>query len=334
MPEPAILVSIPEPLRSSILTEATRAELAGLGRVLDNEDGRNWSALELAERLPGVDILLASWGLPPLDEAVLARADRLRLVTYAAGSVKGWATDALFDRGIAVSHAAHRIADSVAEFSLMAAMMGLRQAAELDRQIRRGDAWPRETPQPTHEIRDCPVGLLGMGYVGQRAAALFRAVGADVWAYDPYLPPERAKALGVRWAPLDELLATCRVISIHLPVTEETHHLLGARELALIQDGAVLINTARAWVVDQDALLAELRRGRFWAALDVFDPEPLPPDHPLRSLGNVLLTPHVAGRTVESYAGLTATMIAEIARFLRGEPLRHQVTQSMLATMA
>jgi phosphoglycerate dehydrogenase-like enzyme len=334
MPEPAILVSIPEPLRSSILTEATRAELAGLGRVLDNEDGRNWSALELAERLPGVDILLASWGLPPLDEAVLARADRLRLVTYAAGSVKGWATDALFDRGIAVSHAAHRIADSVAEFSLMAALVGLRQAAELDRQIRRGEAWPRETPQPTHEIRDCPVGLLGMGYVGQRAAALFGAVDADVWAYDPYLSPERARELGVRLAPLDELLAACRVISIHLPVTEETHHLLGARELALIQDGAVLVNTARAWVVDQDALLSELHSGRFWAALDVFDPEPLPPDHPLRSLDNVLLTPHVAGRTVESYAGLTATMIAEIARFLRGEPLRYQVTQSMLATMA
>ncbi len=334
MPEPTILVSIPEPLRSSILTETTRAELAGLGRVLYNEDGHNWSARELAGRLPGVDILLASWGLPPLDETVLAQADRLSLVAYAAGSVKGWATDALFGQGIAVTHAAHRIADSVAEFSLMAAMIGLRQAAELDRQIRRGDAWPRETLQPTHEIRDCPVGLLGMGYVGQRAAALFRAVSADVWAYDPYLPPERAHKLGVRLAPLDELLAACRVISIHLPVTEETHHLLGARELALLQDGAVLVNTARAWVVDQDALLDELRRGRFWAALDVFDPEPLPPDHPLRSLDNVLLTPHVAGRTVESYAGLTATMVAEIARFLRGEPLRHQVTHEMLATMA
>ena len=334
MAESSILVSVPEPLRGEILTAETHSHLERLGRVTYNDDGRNWSAAELAERLPGVDVLLASWGLPSLDETVLADADRLRLVAYAAGSVKGWATDALFDRGIAVTHAARRIADSVAEFSLMAAMLGLRQAAELDRQLRAGIAWPKETPQPTHEIRGCAVGLLGMGYVGQQAAALFRAVGADVWAYDPYLPHERAQELGVRLSPLDELLQTCRVISVHLPVTDETHHLLGARELALIQDGAVLVNTARAWVMDQGALLAELRTGRFWAALDVFDPEPLPGDHPLRSLENVLLTPHVAGRTVESYTGLMATMADEIARFLHSEPLCHQVTREMLATMA
>jgi len=334
MPEPTILVSVPEPLRGRILTAAARAQLESLGRVLYNEDDRNWTAAELAERLPCVDVLLTSWGIVPLTEEVLASADRLRLVAHAAGSVKGWATEAVFQRGIAVAHAAHRIADSVAEFSLMAALLGLRQAAELDRRLRAGEAWPTETSQPTHEIRGCPVGLLGAGYVGQRAATLFQAVGAEVWAYDPYLPQERAQELGVRLATLDDVLRRCRVISIHLPVTDETHHLLGARELALVQDGAVLVNTARAWVVDGEALLAELSTGRFWAALDVFDAEPLPLDHPLRAMDNVLLTPHVAGRTVESYAALMGEMVEEVARYLRGGLLRHQVTQAMLATMA
>ena len=110
--------------------------------------------------------------------------------------------------------------------------------------------------------------------------------------------------------------------------------MLGARELALIQDGAVFVNTARSLVVDQDALLVELRKGRFWAALDVFDKEPLPADSPFRSLDNALLTPHVAGLTADSYQSLMALAVDEIARFFRGEPLANPVTREMLATMA
>ena len=124
--------------------------------------------------------------------------------------------------------------------------------------------------------------------MGHRAAHLFRAVGAEVWVYDPYFPAERAAALGVRKADLDTMRSTCPVIPLHLPVTDETHHLLGARELALIQDHAVLVDTARSWVIDQDALLADIPR-RFWMALDVFERAPAA-DHALRRLDNVLLT--------------------------------------------
>lgn len=200
--------------------------------------------------------------------------------------------------------------------------------------MRAGEVWPEAAGVTTYEIAGRRVGLLGMGYVGRCAARLFRAVGAEVWAYDPYLTPERAGELGVRKAELDELLRSCPIISVHLPVTEETRHMLGARELALIPDGAVFVNTARAWVIDQDAMVHELATGRFWAALDVFDREPLPPEHPLRAMPNVLLTPHVAGRTVDSYAGLMALMIDEVGRLAKGEPLRYAVTRDMLATMA
>jgi len=178
------------------------------------------------------------------------------------------------------------------------------------------------------------VGLLGLGYVGRRSAALFRAVKAEVYAYDPYVSAEQMAAAGVRKAGLREIMSQCQVVSVHLPVTPETHHMLGAKELALLQDGCVFINTARSWVIDQDALLAELRRGRFWAALDVFDTEPLPVDHPYRTLDNVVLSPHVAGMTRDSYYGLTATMLEEIERFFRGEPLHHQVTREALERMA
>jgi len=109
---------------------------------------------------------------------------------------------------------------------------------------------------------------------------------------------------------------------------------LGARELALIQDGAVFVNTARSWVVDQQAMIRELATGRFWAALDVFDVEPLPAEHPLRHMDNVLLTPHVAGFTRDCYGSLMALMVAEVERFFAGESLKFRVTRDMLSTMA
>ena len=329
-----VLVSVPQPLRGRILPAEALARLQCLAEVTLNEDGRSWNAQELASRLPGVDALITGWGIVPLTAEVLAQADRLRLIAHAAGSVKGFVTDAVFARGIAVTHAASRIADSVAEFSLLAVLIGLRRPHDLDRQMKTRTPWPAGIEAPAYEIAGRSVGLLGMGYVGQRAARLFQAVGAEVWAYDPYLSPQRAAELGVRQAALDALLRACPIISVHLPVTEETHHLLGARELALIQDGAVFVNTARSWVVDQQAMIRELATGRFWAALDVFDVEPLPAEHPLRHMDNVLLTPHVAGFTRDCYGSLMALMVAEVERFFAGEPLKFRVTRDMLPTMA
>lgn len=329
-----VLITVPRPLRDDILDPRALARLQSFAEVTMNEDGHNWSAEELRARLPGMDAMIASWGLAKLTPEVLEGADKLRLVAYAAGSVKYFVTDALFDRGIVVTHAAARIADSVADFTLAVAMLGLRRPHEFDRKMKAGEVWPKEDAPPTYEIRGRKVGLLGMGYVGRRSAALFQAVGAEVWAYDPYLPEERARELGVYKASLEQVLRECQVVSVHLPVTDETHHMLGARELALLQDGAVFINTARAWVVDQEALVRELATGRFWAALDVYDPEPLPAEHPLRRMDNVLLTPHIAGRTRDSYGRLMAEMIAEVERFFKGEPLKYRVTREMLATMA
>jgi len=334
MNRPSVLIAVPEPLRTSILTDDALAKLRGFAQVTLNEDGRNWTGEEIADRLPSMEAMITGWGIVKLTSGVLAKADRLRIIAHAAGSVKGFVTEAVFDRGIVVTHAAARIADAVAEFSLLMAMLGLRCPHDLNRQMKAGVAWPDRQTTPRHEIAGRRVGLLGMGYVGRRAAALFQAVGAEVWAYDPYLSSESAAKLSVRKADLHELLRECEVVSVHLPITEETHHMLGPAELALIQDGAVLVNTARAWVVDQDAMIEELAKGRFWAALDVFDAEPLPVEHPLRGMDNVFLTPHSAGYTLESHGGLMLLMIDELERFFKGEPLKHQVTQEMLTIMA
>ncbi len=330
----SLLIAIPQPLRDQIMDGATLERARTLADVTLNEAGRNWSGEELAAHLPGQDVLLASWGLAPFTAEVLASADRLQLVAYAAGSVKGWATDALFARGVRITHAASRIADSVADYTLVLAMMGLRRPQDFDRQMKAGEPWPKPVCLDQFEICGKRVGLLGFGYVGRRTAALFRAVGAEVTAYDPYVSAEEMATNGVAKAALREILTSCQIVSVHLPVTPETHHVIGADELALLSDGCVFINTARSWVIDQDALLAELRRGRIWAALDVYDQEPLPREHPFRTLDNVLLSPHVAGMTADSYLGLAATMVADIERFVAGYPLLFEVRQDSLARMA
>jgi phosphoglycerate dehydrogenase-like enzyme len=282
-----------------------------------------------------VDALLGSWGLARLAPEVLAQAGRLALVAYAAGSIKPFMTDAAYDRGTRVTHAAARIAESVADITLLMAMMGLRRPQGFDRRLKAGEPWPDARAVDTYEIRGKTVGLLGLGYVGRRTAALFQTVGAKVWGYDPYVSEAEVASLAVRKVALDDLLRGCQVVSVHLPITDETRHLLGARELGLIRDGAVFINTSRAWVVDQEALLAELRTGLLWAALDVYEPEPLAIDSPLRTLDNVLLTPHLAGMTRDSYHGLTQEMVDEIRRLLvTHEPLKYEITRERLARMA
>jgi phosphoglycerate dehydrogenase-like enzyme len=157
-----VLVTVPQPLRGHILTPETLAKLESFADVTMNEDGRNWSAEELADKVPGFEVMIASWGLPRLTEKVLVGADKLRLIAYAAGSVKGFITDEVFQRGIAVSHAAARIAESVAELALLLAMMGLRRPQDFDRRMKAGEEWPKSRGLPLFEIAGTKVGLLGM----------------------------------------------------------------------------------------------------------------------------------------------------------------------------
>ena len=130
------------------------------------------------------------------------------------------------------------------------------------------------------------------------------------------------------------LFRTSAIVTLQAPPTEETYHMVGAQQLALLPDGALFVNTARSHVVDQDALLRELETGRFLAALDVFDDEPLPVDSPFRTLENVIITPHVAGHSLQARRRQGQWMVDEIRRYLAGEPLHFPVTAGMLDIMA
>ncbi|MEV5434004.1 hydroxyacid dehydrogenase [Streptomyces sp. NPDC052701] len=280
------------------------------------------------------EILITGWGCPRLDAAVLDAAPRLRAVLHSAGSVKGFATPELGRRGIAVSSAADANALPVAEYTLaMILLAGKDVLAARDRlRAERTAAGPGLVPGIGNHGRR--VGVVGASRVGRRVLALLRPFDLRPALTDPYADERQAAALGVPLLPLDELLRTSSVVTLHAPGTPGTRGLIGRRELALMPDGAVLINTARGSLVDTAALTAELRTGRLAAILDVTDPEPLPADSPLYDLPNAFVTPHLAGSQGNELARLGRTVAEEAARLVAGDGLAHAVDLSALEHMA
>lgn len=333
--KPRILV-LPQPgLYSELFSEAASAQLHSLGEVTRNLENRNWDSAELASKIGDYDIVVTGWGTPRFTEEVLAAAPDLKLVAHTAGSIKHMLPPPVFERGIAVTHAAGAIAPAVAELTILLILLSLRQVHKLDAMLKRGEPWDRaKNAVVGREIAGQRVGVVGAGYTGRQAIRLLRNLGAEVWVCDPYLDAERAATLNVRQSGLDEIFAQCPIVTLQAPPTKETYHMVGAKQLALLQDGAVFINTARSHLVDEAALLDELRKGRFVAALDVFDQEPLPEDSPFRQLDNVVITPHIAGHSAQARRRQGQEMADEIARFLSGEPLHYPVTVEMLEIMA
>ncbi|MGQ9553893.1 MAG: hydroxyacid dehydrogenase [Anaerolineae bacterium] len=329
-----ILYLPPTSLSQDILSERARKTLTSLGEVIWNERDRNYTADELAELLPGAEAVVTSWGSPAFTPELLAVADRLRIVGHAAGSVKHLLPKEGHDRGIVLLSAAAVIADAVAEYTLWAMLSAQRDLYRYDKRMKQERGWRREGDGYGHELYHKKVGIIAASMVGRRVIKLLRPFECDVMVYDPYLSEAAAAELGVRKVGLDELMAASDIVSVHAPITPETEKMIGAKQFQVMKDGALFINSARAWTVDEDAMLAELRTGRIRAVLDVFSKEPLPPDSPLRDLDNVFLTPHMAGASTESRARLVEAIADDMARFFAGEQPQLAVTWEKLQIMA
>ena len=332
--QPSILVTLRPSLYAELFSAESDQTLRGLGAVDFHDQEQNFSAQALVDQISDYDVVITGWGTPRFSDELLAAASRLKLIAHSAGSIKQMLPPPVFAQGIVVTHAAVAIAPAVAEMSILLILLSLRQVHKLDRSLKNGEPWAATKPIAMgQELVGQRVGVIGAGYTGRCVIQLLHGFKTEIWVYDPYLTTERAAELGVRKSELDELLASCPIVTLQAPPTKETHHMIGARELRLLQDGAIFTNTARSHLVDQAALLAELQTGRFQAALDVFDQEPLSVDSPFRQLDNVILTPHVAGASRQARWRQGRTIVEELQRFVAGEPLRHQVSAAMLETM-
>ncbi|WNB86205.1 hydroxyacid dehydrogenase [Cellulomonas sp. ATA003] len=233
-------------------------------------------------RLARADVLVTSWGAPALTTERLDAAPGLRAVLHCAGSVRGLVADEVWRRGIVVSSAAEENAVPVAEYTLAAIIMAGKKAPYLAARARHDrDGWAATVVRRDLSNRGRTVGVVGFSRIGRRVVELLRVLDtAAVLVSDPYADPAEVAAAGGRLVPLDDALRRSDILSLHAPSLPATRHMIGARELALLPDGATLINTARGALVDHDALLAECATERLHAILDVTEPEPLPATSP------------------------------------------------------
>ncbi|MGZ0145943.1 hydroxyacid dehydrogenase [Kribbella sp. WER1] len=288
---------------------------------------------EVRKALASTDILITGWGCPRIDAGVLADAPRLTAVLHAAGSVKGHVGPEVWERGIAVSSAAAANAVPVAEFTVGAIRLAGKKAFQLAARYR-DSGHEDHTLDPAMGNVGRTVGIVGASRIGRLVLQMLAGSPYRLLVSDPFLSPDGAAGLGAELVELETLLGCSDIVSLHAPALPETRHLLDGRRLSSMRDGAVLVNTARGSLVDTDALAAECAQGRLYAVLDVTDPEPLPPHHPLLALPNVQVTPHVAGAMGSEIRLLGEYVAGEVERLVRGEPLAGRITAGDLPQIA
>lgn len=327
-----IAVLPPPSGQKRLFSESGWNRLSALGDVVRNEQEGRIDLYETRNLLSGADVIVTSWGSPALTGELLEAAPQARLVVHAAGTIKKIATPELWERGIRVSSGNDALAVGVAETALGLMIASLKNMWQLVGYTREGK-WSQGRDR-VRELYEIKVGVVGAGRAGRHLLRLLRQFSVQTYVYDPMVDAREIAAMGAVKAELDTLLSICDVVSLHAPSLPATYRMIDAPRLAGMKDDAILINTARGSLIDEAALVAELAKGRLFACLDVTDPEPPAPDHPLRSLPNCVLTPHIAGAVGNGVRRLGEYVVEEIGRWQAGEPLQGEVRQSQLAVLA
>jgi phosphoglycerate dehydrogenase-like enzyme len=336
MSRPRILLAMQADRTEHVLTDRLLDRLESLGDLLDREPLHSFDDARARKLLPDAEILITGWGSPHVGQDVLSAAPRLKLIAHAAGTVKGLIGRDVFDAGIVVSHAAEANAVPVAEFTLAAILFAGKQV------FRFRDLYVADRNRDrTHGMQRLAignygrtVGIIGASRIGRRVIDLLKPFDFNIILFDPTLDAAQCVALGARKVDLETLMREADIVSIHAPSLPSTFHLIDANKLALMKDGATLINTARGAIIDETALLATLSAGRIDAIIDVTDPEVPEPSSGFYDLPNVFLTPHIAGAVGLERTRLGEMAIDEIERFLSGKPLKYAITLGDLETMA
>lgn len=323
--KPHVAVVVHPGLASALFDQSTWSRLADTSTLRTPSAVQSLDALDPSVRAT-VDALVVSWGAPRLDAALLDTLPALRLVAHGAGTVKQIVTPAVFARGITVTSAAAANAVPVAEFTFAAILMCGKDVFAARDRVRRDRGWrPGSSTfdfRPAIGNRKRTIGVIGASMIGRLVIERLRSIECTVLVADPYLDEADATALGVTKVELDELCERSDIVTVHAPELPSTRHMLAAPQLAMMRDGAWVVNTARGSLIDTSALEAELTTGRLNAFIDTPDPEPLPAESPLYDLPNVVLTPHLAGSSGNEIARLGALAVTEVERFAAGlDPL-------------
>ncbi len=338
--KPKLLIAMRGELPDGFFGPREWARLTAVTDVIDGFPYTDFDTIEGAEALADADILLAAWGTPSLTRERLLRAPKLKMVAYAASSVRAVAPSEFWDTSdILVTTAASAMAVPVAEFTYAAIIMCGKDVFRLRDEHRTergtGGFGSRRGHSLSYLGNHCRrIGIIGASRIGRLVIEMLARGNFEIAVYDPFLCRDEASALGATKMDLHALLAWSDVVSLHAPILPETRHMIGAAELALMKDHTIFINTARGRLVDHEALLAEAQTGRLRILIDTPEPEPLPTDSPFYDLPNVVLTPHIAGALGNELRALSDLAITEVERFVAGLAPLHPVVRQDLERVA
>lgn len=314
-----------------VFNESHMNKLRQLGDVVLHQWEDFLTREQLIAQIKDADIAITSWGVDKLDAEILGQAPNLKLVLHAAGTVKGLVSDEMYDKGIRVISCNDPLAKGVAETALGLTISALKDMWRIVDHTKAG-GWGELNR--VRELYGLKIGVVGAGRAGIYYINLLRHFDVDIMVYDPVRSAEQIAELGGVKVELDELLAASDLISIHAPTLPETEKMFNKRVFSLMKDDCVIVNTARGALIDEEDLIEELQKGRFFACLDVTNPEPPTVGSPFRTLPNVILTSHIAGAVNNGLYRIGEYAVRELERYLNGEPLDGEVRQEQLKTLA
>ncbi|MGO4495747.1 hydroxyacid dehydrogenase [Paenibacillus sp. 2RAB27] len=327
-----IVVQIPRNEQADFLEPNVLGKLEQLGELVLNPFDRPYTPVELKSQLADASACISTWGSSSITHEILGSAPKLELFVHMAGSVKNVITAEAYDRGVTVLSGGHAIAESVAE-SILAMILSVGHRIKLVDESMRGNISWKSSAMEADELRGKTVGFIALGMVTREVIRLLQPFQLHFIGYDPYMKPEKAAELGVELMPLHAVFERAQILSLHLPQIPETYRMIGREELRLIQNGGLLINTSRGSVINEQALIEELSTNRFFAALDVFEQEPLSLESELRRLPNVLVRPHIAGVNPSSRKRIGRSLVEDMHRYFNGQGILHGVSKAQLALM-
>ena len=326
MPRPVSLLAVLTPFEAEhFFPPPLLAELQAIAPGFRRLDPTSLSAADFARELAAADpdILLACWKTPALSAAL---PPRLRYVCYLAGSVKTFVTREHLERGLVVTNWGGSISRVVAECALLHTLACLRRTTEWTFAMHQQGAW-KNGRTGAASLFERRVGLHGFGAVAREFVRLLRPFNCRVTVFAPDVDPDTERLHGITRAPsLEALFAGSDVLIELAPLIPATTGIISEKLLRLLPPGAAFINVGRGAVADEAALVTVAREGKIQLGLDVFAQEPLAPDHPLRGLPNVFLTPHLGGPTIDRYGDATAHALRNLRAFTRQLPLESVVT--------
>lgn len=291
--------------------------------------------LEDLSILADVEVMFSSWGGPNMDQEILDAAPMLKIIFYGAGSIKRIITDEFWNRGLRITTANTINAVPVAEYTLAATILGLKNSLAMNQYYKEHNVVPKREQRPIRGGYKAKVGLISLGAIAKKVLKFFALFDYDVYVYDPFVSEETASKLGVSLTDLDTVFSTCDVVSLHTPLLDSTRGMIKKEHILQMKEHSTFINTSRGAIIDESGMIeALLERKDITAYLDVVYPEPPAKDSPLFTMKNVYLTPHIAGSEGRETARMGNAMLKEFIRYSEGKELEHEVSKEQFEVMA